>query len=283
MNETIYDIIGVNYYSARQADPYITKQITKYLQPQKGKIYLDIGCGTGNYTISLANAGFIFYGVDPSKEMLTKARSVNNNITWLLGTAENIPAPNNSFDGAIATLTIHHWANLAEAFNELSRVLKANGKLVIFTSTPDQMKEYWLNHYFPQMMAHSINQMPALETISEALGNNGFAISRIAAYFIQDNLKDCFLYVGKNKPELYFSETIRNGISSFAALANPLEIQRGLARLASNISDGTFSKIKSQYRNDRGDYIFITAEKGANENELTKQKFPTHWFGSHEP
>ncbi|MHB1278877.1 MAG: class I SAM-dependent methyltransferase, partial [Bacteroidia bacterium] len=95
-----------------------------------------IGCGTGNYTTALASENYAFTGVEPSGKMLEIAKNRSQKITWLSGSAENIPAENNAFDGAIGTLTIHHWRNLETAFEELSRVLKSGSKLVLFTSTP---------------------------------------------------------------------------------------------------------------------------------------------------
>jgi hypothetical protein len=46
----------------------------------------------------------------------------------------------------IGSLTIHHWTDLKSGFSKLNKVLKPNGRIVIFTSTPKQMIGYWLNH-----------------------------------------------------------------------------------------------------------------------------------------
>jgi SAM-dependent methyltransferase len=103
-------------------------------------------------------------------------------------------------------LTIHHWGNLEKGFSELSRVLKKDGKIVIFTSTPQQMQGYWLNHYFPKMMMDSIRQMPTPENVIAAMENAKIAIVKTEKYFIQPDLEDKFLYCGKHNPELYFQK-----------------------------------------------------------------------------
>lgn len=64
MQETKYDIIATGYNSTRQADPYLTSRLLYWLKPTKDKLYLDIGCGTGNYTIALADNGVNFVGID---------------------------------------------------------------------------------------------------------------------------------------------------------------------------------------------------------------------------
>ncbi len=261
MQEMLYDKIGLDYNSTRNADPFLVSRLLYFLKPVTGKTYLDIGCGTGNYTVALAEQGFKCCGVDPSAAMLKKAQLRNTEIEWLQGTAENIPVANNEFEGAIATLTIHHWKDLQRSFKEISRVLKEKGRIVIFTSTSEQTGGYWLNHYFPEMLKNSSLQMPSIHIINEALVHAGFNIIATEKYFIKDDLQDQFLYVGKNRPHLYFNEAIRKGISSFAALANSEEVEKGLRELKKDIESNTFEQIKQQYENELGDYLFITAEK----------------------
>lgn len=258
---TLYNTIGTGYNSTRQADPYITEQLFEFLTPKPSELYLDIGCGTGNYTIALANKGLRFYGVEPSEKMLDLAKFRNQEITWLVGNAEQIPAADDTFQGCVATLTIHHWSNIKKAFKELQRVMKKGGKIVFFTSTPEQMQNYWLNHYFPKMMEESILQMPSLDTIKGAATKAGFSIVAVDKYDIRDGLRDCFLYTGKNRPDIYFDEEIRKGISSFSALSNVTEVQSGLLALRNDIMTGEFKNIQSKFNNDQGDYLFITAQK----------------------
>ncbi|REE24352.1 methyltransferase family protein [Winogradskyella pacifica] len=252
-----YNKIGINYNQTRKADPYLTSQLLKHLNPNKDGLYLDIGCGTGNYTSEFQKKGFQCIGIDPSIEMLQKAQSKNQNIQWNIGTAEKTDLPQNSVDGIIASLTIHHWSNLMQAFSELAYVLKPNGEIVIFTSTPEQMKGYWLNHYFPKMMEDSISQMPSLKLIENALNFADINITKTEIYSIQPDLKDQFLYCGKQNPELYFDKSIRHGISSFSTLAIIDEIKTGLVSLRRDIDSGKINDIMKSYENDLGDYLYI--------------------------
>jgi ubiquinone/menaquinone biosynthesis C-methylase UbiE len=261
MNEIKYDSIGKNYNSTRVADPFITQRLYGLLNPENGKHFLDIGCGTGNYTIALTNKGISFTGIDPSNIMLDVARSRSEIVNFLEGHVEMIPFADESFAGVVATLTIHHWKDLKLAFREVCRVLSQDGRIVIFTSTPSQMRGYWLNHYFPQMLQDSIIQMPSVESIKESIAESDLQIESIEKYFIKDELKDHFLYVGKNRPELYLNQQVRNGISSFSSLANAQEIDSGLKKLQDDIKDNRFQAIKARYENDLGDYLFISMVK----------------------
>ena len=254
-----YDKIGFTYNETRCADSYITERLLHHLSPLKNKLYVDLGCGTGNYTIALHNKGIDFIGIDPSVEMLEKAKNKCDTITWNLGHAENFLLEDNSIDGVLATLTIHHWSNLLKALQNIYRILKPDSTFVIFTSTPKQMKGYWLNHYFLEMMKASIAQMPTLKSVTSSLGRAGFKIEITEQYFVKDDLQDMFLYAGKHRSELYLNPLIRRGISSFSALANREEVKHGLKRLEDDIRNGTIKQIMSNYKNDDGDYLFIKA------------------------
>jgi ubiquinone/menaquinone biosynthesis C-methylase UbiE len=258
---TVYDSIGAAYNSTRKADRYLTARLLYFLNPQPHKQFLDIGCGTGNYTIALANSGLNFTGVEPSESMINVARKRDQTINWITGSAEQIPVNDNTFDGVIATLTIHHWTDINQSLKEIYRVTNDDGILVTFTATPAQMKGYWLNHYFPQMMADSTLKMLCFDVINSALINAGFELATIEKYFINEGLQDHFLYAGKHHPEIYFDKKIRKGISSFTSLANGDEVRKGLSKLYSDIESGEFEKIKSSYDNDLGDYMFIVAKK----------------------
>ncbi len=256
-----YDLIGQNYNATRKADVFIVSRILDLLSCKSDDKILDVGCGTGNYTIEISKNGFEITGLEPSEKMLSEAKLKSQKINWVQDSAENIPFENETFEAAIATLTIHHWKDLENGFSEVIRTLKNHGTFLIFTSTSEQMKNYWLNHYFPEMMEKSVAQMPSFSLIKENLEINGFEIIEIEKYSIQDDLEDKFLYIGKNNPEIYFDENIRKGISSFADLANKNEVKKGLEHLKNDIINGNFQKIINKFNKEKGDYLFIKVKK----------------------
>ena len=110
-------------------------------------------------------------------------------------------------------------------------------------------------------MQSSYAQMPSFYDIASALANAGFNLDTAEKYFVKPDLQDHFLYAGKYKPEIYFDEDIRNGISSFAALANATEVEQGLAKLKADMESGEFENIRDESENRSGDYLFIVANK----------------------
>lgn len=256
-----YDTIGVDYNTTRKADPYLLQQLLFHLNPKKDGLYLDIGCGTGNYTHELQKKGYSFIGVDPSKEMLKHAKARNQEIEWKMGTAENTGLDKNRVDGVVAFLTLHHWTDIHKSFIELAHILKPEGPFVLFTATPEQMEGYWLTHYFPKMLSASKAKMPPLQDIEDAMENAGIQLEKTEPYFVKPDLQDLFLYSGKHNPDLYFNEKVRHGISSFASLANKKEVEKGLSALRTDIASCKIHQIIKSFENTFGDYLFVLGIK----------------------
>ncbi len=258
MNLTLYDQIGGGYDSTRRADPYIVSRLAHHLQPQPGQRYLDIACGTGNYTIALSCIAGQWVGVDRSLKMLSRANQKSREILWHCGDILKLPYRSGGFSGAICVLALHHFPVLVPTIKETLRVL-SGGRLVIFTSTSDQMKHYWLAEYFPNAMRRSIEQMPARQVLEEALVSAGFVIEQIENYEVSDDLQDQFLYCGKHRPALYLDENVRRGISTFAATADPEEVKAGLANLQADLESHRIKDIQKKGSSREGDYCFIVA------------------------
>ncbi|MBE7417913.1 MAG: class I SAM-dependent methyltransferase [Ideonella sp.] len=223
--------------------------------------YLDLACGTGNYTVALSTLGGAWSGVDASEVMLAQARSKASSVAWCLASADSLPFADATFDGAICTLAIHHFPALESSFAEIRRTLRS-GCFAIFTGLAEQMHRYWLCHYFPQMMARSIEKMPSESEIRAALSRAGFRSVAVTPFFVTPKLQDLFLYSGKHRPELYLDSAIRANISSFSGLAPTTELREGLAQLTADLQSGAFASVKARYFNELGDYAYVTARAG---------------------
>ncbi|NNE67439.1 MAG: class I SAM-dependent methyltransferase [Pyrinomonadaceae bacterium] len=256
--EAKYDRIGVNYDTSRRADPYILSRLLHHLAPINGKSYLDVACGSGNYTSAMASKAGNWSAIDQSDVMLSKARSKSAEVEWMKADAGNLPFTKGSFDGVTCTLAIHHFPSLRGAFGEIRRVL-SDGRFVLFTSTTEQMKGYWLTEYFPVAMDRSWDQMPSRVEIEAALDVAGFKIEELEPYAVAEDLGDFFLYSGKHRPEMYLDPMVRRGISTFSSLADPAEIEAGCRVLERDINSGRIKKVIAEYDNDLGDYCFFVS------------------------
>jgi ubiquinone/menaquinone biosynthesis C-methylase UbiE len=100
---------------------------------------LEVGFGHGATIVRLAAAakdGFVA-GVDSSAEMLKMASRLNREglerkrVELRLGSAEQLPYPDRSFDKALAVHTLYFWSDLLRPFAETRGVLKRGARFVI--------------------------------------------------------------------------------------------------------------------------------------------------------
>lgn len=114
-------------------------------------ILVDVGCGAGNLITKIAQKfpTLSLKGVDVSHEILEYAKeraiekSVEKKIEFKIGTVEDLPFPDNSIDFLVSSLSLHHWLAPIEAFNEIKRVLKEDGRFIIFDFRRDSRKIYY--------------------------------------------------------------------------------------------------------------------------------------------
>lgn len=258
----VYQHIGRSYDLTRRPDPYIVSRLEHYLKIRPDLSYLDAACGTGNYTLALAQSGGRWHGIDQSQRMIEEARKKSKSILWQLADVSRLPYDDGMFAGVVCTLAIHHFISLPSAFSEIHRVIRT-GNFVLFTSTPEQMMRYWLVDYFPEALHKSAQQMPCADVVDNVLSGSGFHSIETEDYSIREDLQDLFLYSGKHRPEIYLDALVRSGISTFALLASPTEIEEGCARLASDIKTGRIAEVVKKYEHGGGDYKFVVARKDA--------------------
>jgi len=256
----LYDRIGRDYDLTRKADPRIAQRILSLLNASNGGAYLDLACGTGNYTIALSNMGLMIHGIDQSELMISRAKEKAAHMEWHVGDAEALPFPAESLQGVTCILAIHHFKNVRNAFMEVFRVID-KGRFVIVTAYPDQMMGYWLNEYFPRAMRRGTRQMLSKTALFAELERAGFKPSIEETFEVPRDLQDLFLQSGKYKPEIYLRPEVRAGISTFANLASEEEVSEGCRRLEQDIQSGRINQVIADYATPGGDYVFVAAEK----------------------
>jgi SAM-dependent methyltransferase len=108
-----------------------------WLLPPGARDVLDLGAGTGKLTTRLVERGLDVVAVDPIAEMLEVLRAALPQTPALLGTAEQIPLPDNSVD-AVLVAQAWHWFDPGRAIPEVARVLRPGGRLGLVWNTRDE-------------------------------------------------------------------------------------------------------------------------------------------------
>lgn len=103
------------------------------------KVVLDLASGEGYGSNLLATSAKLVHGVDLSSEAIehSKKKYSKDNLFFTQGNAVNIPFENESFDVVVSFETIEHHDQHNEMMQEILRVLKKDGILII--SSPDKL------------------------------------------------------------------------------------------------------------------------------------------------
>ena len=135
----------------------------------RGGAVLEAGCGSGRLLLlvsALAGAGEAI-GVDPEPAMLARAAGLA--IDGRRGGAERLPVASRSVDLAYLHLAHHLLADPDAGCRELTRVLRPGGHAAIWTLTPEHVRTFHLNPYFPSLAGVDLARFAPPEAIARSL------------------------------------------------------------------------------------------------------------------
>lgn len=110
--------------------------ILEQASPLSGKI-LEAGTGKGHFASALAKCGFSFTSFDISKEesdvakLYLEFQLLDHFVDLRVENGERLSFKDKSYDMVFSINTLHHFAEPPKVLDELVRVLKPGGKLVL--------------------------------------------------------------------------------------------------------------------------------------------------------
>jgi len=147
---------------------------------------LDVGCGSGQATNIFQLYFKKILGIDINLEQIKQAKKQNSydNIRYLEGSAENLPAQDGTVDLVLAATAVH-WFDLPKFYQEVKRVLKPNtGCLAIIgytcpsanlLSNPNehlkQKSFQFTNHFIDKLIANQPAVQPAFAMCNSRYDN----------------------------------------------------------------------------------------------------------------
>ncbi len=129
-DETAGDYDRVERWLSLGSGRWYRRQALNRAGLQPGMSVVDVAVGTGllaGEALALIGPGGQLVGVDPSKQMMQRARE-RLDITAVLGTADSLPFPDGSFDFLSMGYALRHVEDLHASFREFHRVLKPGGQ-----------------------------------------------------------------------------------------------------------------------------------------------------------
>jgi len=190
---------------------------------------LNVGAGSGSYE---PEDRYVL-PVEPSAGM--RAQRPTHLAPAINGSAEALPLDDDSFDAAMAIITLHHWRDPAAGLRELRRV--ARGPVVVLTFDIDVLAGFWMiRDYLPEALVDDRERFPAIDAVADILGD-----ARIEPVPIPADCKDGFFEAHYARPEAYLDPALRAAQSVWPRLPDGVE-QRALAALSADLASGAWDE-----------------------------------------
>ena len=247
MAEAAYDELGGGYAAVRRQDPDIAAGIDEALG--EARTVLNVGAGAGSYEPTDREVT----AVEPSAVMI--AQRPPGAAPAVQASAERLPFGDDSFDAAMAVLTVHHWADPGAGLSELRRV--ARRRIVLVTFDPEALRNLWITRdYFPQILdlkRRSAVTGEGLTTMLPAVSSHPLPVPR--------ECRDLFFAALWARPEMIFDEEVVRPMwvwRSISAEARRAGRERLEADLKSGAWDERYGHLREQAELDVGLRIVVS-------------------------
>ena len=133
------------------------KKCVRLLEPHQPKVILDVATGTADFALECVKLNpEKIIGVDISEGMMAfgrkkiKQKQLENLITLEYGDAETLNFPDNHFDAIVVGFGVRNFENLEKGLQNLYRILKPGGRLVVleFSNPRNKLIKWLYNFYF---------------------------------------------------------------------------------------------------------------------------------------
>jgi ubiquinone/menaquinone biosynthesis C-methylase UbiE len=221
-----YDQRAEEFARYRTVNAAVLQELLSGVSLDRESRVLDVGCGTGNYAAALTEStGCRMFGVDPSEQMLARARGAAPWESLLHARAEKLPFDDNSFDLVMSTDVIHHIDNRDAYFHEAARVLRPGGHIATVTDSHDDIpRRRPLSSHFPETVAIELRRYPPVLRLLAEMEQAGFTEPRVVEAARPYDLTDIQAY--------------RERAFSSLLLIDDDEFQRGIERLEADLAHG---------------------------------------------
>ena len=156
-----------NYFDENEikniGDEYF--DIVDFSEFNEESVALDVGCGTGRWSIYLSSKFSNIYAMDPSKAIYAAANLTKDisEIQLIKASAENIPFEDNTFDLVISLGVLHHIPDTQKALNSVVNKVKKGGQCLIYLyySLENRSMIYKIIFYSSSLIRYFVSKSPS--------------------------------------------------------------------------------------------------------------------------
>ena len=222
---TDYDTIADRYDRRYALHQYagIGDTILSFLGSAPLSAILEVGCGTGHWLQMMRGRARLVAGMDPSMQMLGRAREAAPDAAMVRARAERLPWRDVAFDRIVCVNALHHFKDREQFFTEAHRTLKRGGGLLTVGLDPHtERDEWWVYDFFPDTRAIDRARFAPIRIIRGEMTKAGFAW---AESFEADRLETQFS-LGE-----VFPEGVDRSFTSQLTVLTDEEFARGVSRM----------------------------------------------------
>ena len=113
----------------------------QHIDTAPSDVLLDVGGNTGRSTEVYARDCKEIVVLEPKHAVVEYGRKHRPHIKFVEGRVENIPLPGEHFDKVVGSASFHHFPNQDKGLEEMKRILKPSGKMIILEIDPNTGRE----------------------------------------------------------------------------------------------------------------------------------------------
>ncbi|HTV56717.1 MAG TPA: class I SAM-dependent methyltransferase, partial [Terriglobia bacterium] len=154
-------------------------RVVKAIEEFNPSAILDVGCGNGNLLALLNDGVRSLAGADLSPEMIKQARAkLGDRVDLKIADSEALPWESGAFDALSCTDSFHHYPNPQKVLEEMRRVLKPAGHLVIADPWAPQPFRWIVNFFFKFGKSGDV-KLYSMEEWRPLIEASGFKVVRL--------------------------------------------------------------------------------------------------------
>jgi SAM-dependent methyltransferase len=222
-----YEAGGRGYATARRTDP----RIAAYVHAALGDAatVINVGAGAGSYE----PAGRVVTAVEPSAAM--RGQRPAHLAPAVDAVAEDLPFGDDSFDAAMAMVTVHQWRDADQGLRELRRV--SRGPVVVLTFDGAALDQFWLARYAPELIVAERRRYPAISRIRAVLGGD----TAVTPIPVPADCVDGFTEAYYARPERFLDPAVRRSQSAWG-FVDAAARDRAVRRLGDDLASGDWDR-----------------------------------------